>query len=147
MEEASQCGNFKIFLPFRIYVKSILVNLQLLRLSIWQFLKIFLLDFGSFMQFLGVEKSLRAVPMIIFDPKFWSKLISRKMWVANYFLNFHTWVRKTGSKEFCMFFMQTLWAIELSHESKIIGIFGQTSFQFLCPLAKSLYFLVDSNYS
>ena len=67
---------------------------------------------------------------------------SEKLLTVSLHLSKENWI-----KGILHVFMQTLRPIELSHESKIIGIFGQTSFQFLCPLAKSLYFLVDSNYS
>ena len=49
--KGAQCGNLRIFLPVRFYVKSILVILEAHKLQFGQFLKPLILDFFKFKHF------------------------------------------------------------------------------------------------
>ena len=51
----TQCGNFRIFLPLKSYVKSILVILKLEKLTFWPYDRIWILDFWIFLKFSSMK--------------------------------------------------------------------------------------------
>ena len=95
-----QCGNFRIFLPLRFYVKSILVVWKPQNLPIWPFEHFRILNFWELLTFSNVKflKKIKIQRLLK-----WAQLISRKIRVAEEFCNFHT----VESEEY--FVICTLW--------------------------------------
>ena len=94
----TQCGNFKIFLPLKFYVKSILGILEVQNLPFFDSFRgsAFWL-FVNFCTFWSLELTkltkLRVPKMAknsIFRTPWYQKLISRKIWVTEKRRNFHT---------------------------------------------------------
>ena len=70
----TQCGNFRIFLLLRFYVKSILINFKARKLPFWPFRQLWILNFWESLTFSKVKFSQKlkfntskAVKMAIFD--------------------------------------------------------------------------------
>jgi len=94
---ASQCGNSKIFLPLKFYVKSILPDLRRSKIAILVILEAFNFDFWEFLMLSNVEFSLKIkfkvskmTRFAVFELVNLPNMISRKIRVAVKFLNFHT---------------------------------------------------------
>ena len=90
-------GNFRIFLSLRFFVKSILENVEVLKLSFLPFLGLWILLIWSISAFKKCKNSKesrysasKCVKMADFTLVESPKLISRKIWVIEKSWNFHT---------------------------------------------------------
>ena len=91
----TQHGSFRIFLPLRFYVKSILGILKPQKLPFWPFEQLWILHFGNFWHFQGwnFSKNQNSKPSKLFKGLFLTfrnqpKLILRKIRVSGKLLNF-----------------------------------------------------------
>ena len=93
----TQCGCFMSFLSFRFYVKSIMKNVEVLKLPFWPFRPF--LKFVNLVHFIlqNVQKKknqnsqpLNVLKMADFALLESPKLVSRKIWVIEKSCNFHT---------------------------------------------------------
>ena len=78
-----QCGNFRIFLPLRFYVKSIFAKFKRSKLPFEQLWRLWILTLWK------VQNS-ELVKIAGFRASKWPKLISRKIWVREKSQYFHT---------------------------------------------------------
>ena len=122
----TQCGNFRIFLPLKFYVKSILVNLKSQKLpycsleqpwifNIWEFhtwrcqkrsqkFKIQSCSTGPNCSFLGLISK-------------WPKLISRNIWVAEKSWNFHIVYSQLGCP--CLYYLNFNYLYSVCYFNKV----------------------------
>ena len=89
----SQCGKFSTFLSLRFYVKSILENVKVQKMSFLPFQELWNYDFGTFQPSANAKihekarfRASKWVRIIIYGPQKFLKLISRKIWVEKFTL-------------------------------------------------------------
>ena len=87
LDDIPQCGNFRIFLQLRFYVKSNLITLNPQKLLFSPFEQLWIFNFWEILTFSSVkffQKSkfiaFKIVKMTVFETLNSTKLISRKIW-------------------------------------------------------------------